>query len=187
MMGFNTTGDAKVSITVRDWEALRRGLWRSKIALGIVERQQLEIIARCRHDTDCPGATDESEPCFASCPDREIRMSALVSLGAARQLAPHDARTPANGPYFAPTREYFSEILSDLAAAQTALVAFRTEQRSVSDIAEELVRTAPPKPAPTINRLASHETTFKRELALAGAQEQEDEAPENEAPEGDGA
>lgn len=58
------------------------------------------------------------KPLRSGCPDREKRLSALVILNAARQLAPVDARKPADAPFFAPSREYFSETLATLSALQ---------------------------------------------------------------------
>lgn len=57
-------------------------------------------------------------PIRLGCPDREKRLSALVILNAARQLAPVDARKPADAPFYAPSREYFSETLATLSACQ---------------------------------------------------------------------
>lgn len=125
MMGLETPGDQKVPITVRDWDAIKRGLWRSKIALEIIERQAEVILGHCDHMALCPGAHDATEPCFAGCVDREKRLSANVILNAARGLAPVDARKPADGPYFAPTRELYSETLSALAAAQAEIEILR--------------------------------------------------------------
>jgi hypothetical protein len=136
-MGYEIPGDQKVPVPVRDWNALKLGLWRSKTALDIVKREALEILDRCSHLEGCPGAQVETEPCFAptfdregktvqlGCPDRELRMSALVILNAARQLAPIDPRRLANEPYYAPSREYFSEVLSTLAATLAELEAMR--------------------------------------------------------------
>ena len=44
-------------------------------------------------------------------------MSALVILNAARQLAPANARKPAQ-PFFAPSREYYSEVMAALGTSQ---------------------------------------------------------------------
>jgi hypothetical protein len=126
MMGFVSPGDSRVSITVRDWSALKLALWRSQEAWRIAARAAAEIVVRCAHVDDCPGKELESEQCLPNCPDREQRMSALVILGAARMFAPVDARRPASEPYFAPTREYFSERLAELAAAQAELEAWHT-------------------------------------------------------------
>jgi hypothetical protein len=118
MMGIESPGDQKVPITVRDWSALRLALWRSKVAWEIAAREAAAIAARCAHAEGCAGREVETEPCRNECPDREQRMSALVVLNAARQFAPVDARRLADGPYFAPSREYFSETLADLTATQ---------------------------------------------------------------------
>ena len=153
MMGFNTPGDQRVPVTVRDWNALKLALWRSKVAWEITAREASVVLARCRHDRDCPGAKVETEPCL-QLPDREIRMSALVMLGAARQFMPTVAVRPANAPYYAPSREYFSEVLAELAAAQVELEVLRSKDMSVQAVAEELLRTTLPSPPPTVNRLA---------------------------------
>ena len=134
LMGFETPGDQKVPVTVRDWNAQKLALWRSRGLSEIALREAEEIIARCRHLPGCLGAEEESAPCLATtyakveggdesevvtegCPDREIRMSALVILNAARQLSPEDARMPRE-PYFAPSREYYSEVIATLGATQ---------------------------------------------------------------------
>lgn len=129
MMGLDTPGDQKVPITVRDWDALRRALWRSKIVLEITERQALVILEQCSHMPLCPGKTSETEPCFAGCVDREKRLSANVILNAARQLTAALVRKPADSTYFAPSREYFSETLSALAAAQVEIEMLRAALR----------------------------------------------------------
>lgn len=132
LMGYETPGDKKVPISAREWHAMKLALWRSRSLSEIVIREASEIIDRCKHSEECPGAQEESEPCLAStveytgnsevitdgCPDREQRMSALVILNAARQLSPADARKPSAEPYFAPSREYFSEVLAEFATMQ---------------------------------------------------------------------
>ena len=125
MMGFEAPLDQKVLVPVRNWNAMRLAIWRSKVAWEIAARAALEITDGCSHAKGCSGEDGELEPCLPECPDRERRMSALVILNAARMFAPADARHPANAPYSAPSREYFSEVLSDLAAAQIQLEALR--------------------------------------------------------------
>jgi hypothetical protein len=125
MMGFEAPGDQRVPVPVRDWNALKLALWRSRVAWDIAERAAKEIVDRCGHMEGCAGKIAETEPCLADCPDRELRMAALVILAAARQFAPTDARKPANAPYFAPSREYYSAVMAELAAAQAELEALR--------------------------------------------------------------
>ncbi len=156
MMGFENPGDQKIQVTFRDWGAMKLALWRSKTAWEIAKREATVILDGCAHAEGCPAAQDETRPCLADsyekspqtdgetneeyeerpfervqmgCPDRELRMSALVVLNAARMFAPVDARRPADGPYFAPSREYFSEVLSELGAAQIELAALREALR----------------------------------------------------------
>jgi len=50
-------------------------------------------------------------------------MSALVILGAAGMFAPVDARKVAQEQYWAPTREYYSAVIAECAAAQAELEA----------------------------------------------------------------
>jgi hypothetical protein len=139
MMGYEIPGDEKVPVPVRDWNGLKLGLWRTKTALEIAAREADTILSQCAHLDGCPGAQIETEPCISptydaegktvqlGCPDREIRMSALVILNAARQLAPVDPRRVAKEPYFAPSREYFSEVLSTLAATLAELEAMKAK------------------------------------------------------------
>lgn len=136
LMGFETPDDKKVSVSIRDWNAQKLALWRSRGVAELVIRESLEILSRCKHRDGCPGVESETEPCFSpayvrrdnesdsesevlteGCPDREQRMSVLVILNAARQLAPADARKPVQ-PYFAPSREYYSEVMAALGASQ---------------------------------------------------------------------
>lgn len=142
LMGYETPGDKKVPVSVRDWNAQKLALWRSKGFAEIAVREAQAIIDRCRHKPECPGAESETEPCLASaymkdegsdsevlvegCPDREQRMSALVILNAARQLAPEDARKPAEQPYIAPSREYYSEVMAELGRTQVENEMLRT-------------------------------------------------------------
>lgn len=157
MMGFVSPGDQRVPIMVRDWSAMKLALWRSKTGWEIAAREAAAILDRCRHADGCPATEDETKPCLSDvyakeaqlesetddeyaqragvrtqegCPDREQRMSALVVLNAARMFAPVDVRRPANEPYFAPSREYFSEVLSDLGAAQIELEVLREALRA---------------------------------------------------------
>jgi hypothetical protein len=153
MMGFSAPGDQKVPISVRDWNALRLALWRSRVGWEIAAREAADIVDRCAHTEGCPGRDDETMPCPSNryenhvivqegCPDREQRMSALVVLNAARMFAPIDARKAASDPYMAPSREYFSEVIADLAAAQAELDVLRAAL-SAAGIA------APPSPNPS--------------------------------------
>lgn len=123
LMGFETPGDQKVSVTVRDWDAQRRALWRSRRSWEICQKEASNLLARCAHMPGCPGSTDETVACLPDCPDRELRMSALVILNAARQFGPLDARRQAEGPYFAPSRELYSETLAELGACQIEIKA----------------------------------------------------------------
>jgi len=127
MMGFQTEADRRVTIPVRHWDAAKLALWRSRMAWQIAEHAAAELLAHCKHVDDCLGKESETEPCASNCPDRETRLSALVILNAARQFAPVDARKPAEAPYFAPTREYFSEVLAELLTAQTELEALHSQ------------------------------------------------------------
>lgn len=187
MMGFETPGDRKVPVSVRDWDAMRRALWRSAIAWETVANSAMDLIEGCTHTEGCPGLQSETEPClvdryaepaaiqvrpspvrvFAAwlrrlgrrapkasathvlvtrgCPDREVRMSALVILTAARQSAPVDAPKPSDEPYFAPSREYFSEVLSSLAVAQIEIERLREDLRRATEPASP----TPPLP-PTL-------------------------------------
>lgn len=124
LMGFETPGDQKVPVPARDWNAMKRAIWRSMDGWKRATLAAQEIVARCKHTPGCPGEKIETEPCLGTCPDREQRMSALVILNAARAHSPVNARQPADGQYFAPSREYFSEVLATLAAAQTELDMF---------------------------------------------------------------
>jgi hypothetical protein len=143
MMGYEIPGDQKASIPIRDWNAMKLALWRSRVAWDIAVVQAHEILDRCRHTESCPGAIDESQPCVSDryaaqengtqvlveegCVDREVRMSALVIMNAGRQFAPQIAHKPADAPYFAPSREYFSEVLASLVAAEAELEVLRAK------------------------------------------------------------
>jgi hypothetical protein len=119
MLGFDSPSDQKVPVRVGDWNALKLALWRGRMGWEIAAHAATEIIERCQHTSGCLGESDELEPCLPSCPDREARMSALVVLNAARTCVPADARKPPEGSaYFAPSREYFSEVIAALAVAQ---------------------------------------------------------------------
>ena len=133
MMGFESPGDKKIAVSVRDWNAMKLAMWRNRVGWESAQNQAIEILERCEHVEHCPGLTSDTEPCVADkyetvdgdvqlvskgCRDRELRMSALVILNNARQYAPIDARKLNDSTYFAPSREYFSEVLSSLGAAQ---------------------------------------------------------------------
>jgi hypothetical protein len=152
MMGLEVAGDKKIPIVIRDWNGMKLALWRSKEAWEIAKREAEAILSRCRHKDNCPAIHDETRPCLSDryekhlqgdgetdedyaarqgvrvqegCPDRELRMSASVILNAARMFAPIDARRPAAEPYTAPSREYFSEVIGELGAAQLELDVLR--------------------------------------------------------------
>ncbi|GAG38672.1 unnamed protein product, partial [marine sediment metagenome] len=124
MMGLKVPGDESVSVPSRHWFAMKLALWRSKAALDIAQRAAKDIVDACKHEPECAGKTNELEVCRPGCPDREIRLSALVVLNAARQFAPIVTK-PADAPYYAPSREHFSEVLAALAAAQAELESIR--------------------------------------------------------------
>lgn len=123
MMGL--APEKKVPVDARVWAAQKLALWRSKVGWDIAAKQAAEIVARCRHAGECAGAKDEGEPCAADCPDREVRMSALVVLSAARQFAPVSAPKLAAEPYSMPSREYVSALVAELAACQAELEMLR--------------------------------------------------------------
>jgi len=129
MMGFENPGDQKVPVSVRNWNALKLALWRNKVSWEIVKHGTVEILERCQHAEGCAGEKNETEPCLGSCPDREVRMSALVILNTARARVPEDARKPAEGTYFAPSREYFSEVLVELETTRMENEALREALR----------------------------------------------------------
>jgi hypothetical protein len=121
MMGFETPDDKKVPVLVRDWNGMKRALWRSRYAWELALKEATNLLHRCAHMEGCPATADDDVACLPDCPDRELRMSALVILNAARQFAPLDARSVGQGPYFAPSREGYSETMAELAACQTEI------------------------------------------------------------------
>jgi hypothetical protein len=125
LLGFVTEGDRLFTVPMRNWEAVKLALWRSKVGWEIVQRAAQGLVDGCKHAPDCAGKTEETEVCKPSCPDREVRLSALVILNSARQFAPVDVRRPANAPYFAPSRERFSEVLAELVTTQDELLVLR--------------------------------------------------------------
>ena len=155
LLGLDTPGDQRVPVPFRDWTAIKLALWRSKVAWDVALRALDDILERCAHAEGCPGKVAEGEPCLRECRDREVRMSALVAIGAARQLAPVGARRPGDAPYFAPSREYFSEVMAELAAAQIELEVLRAgADEKVLGAIERVLRTVPVSGAETtVNRL----------------------------------
>jgi hypothetical protein len=139
MMGLDTPGDKVVSISVRDWDSMRLAVWRSRTAWDAVEKQAKALIGAAKHAEGCPGLAVETEPCLPACSDREQRLSALVILSAARQFAPVAAVRPANSMYIAPSRERYSEMLSELVAAQAEL----EELRKTGHVAQAPPNTEP--------------------------------------------
>jgi hypothetical protein len=125
LMGFETSADKKVPIRTGDWDAMKLALWRANSAWETIAREATVLLEACKHADGCPGKEDEFKPCLPGCPDREKRLSALVILGASKQCAPIDAKKVADGPYFAPSREYFSEVIAELAAAQIEIERLR--------------------------------------------------------------
>jgi hypothetical protein len=117
--------EPRTAIDNRIWFGAKLALWRSKVGWEIATKQAAEIVARCRHAEACEGAENEQEPCLAECPDREIRMSALVVLNAARQFEPMTVSRLAQQPYTAPSREYFSAVVAELASCQAELETLR--------------------------------------------------------------
>src|ERR1700676_4979631 len=109
LMGFDTPGDKKFSVSMRDWDGMKRAIWRSKLGWETVQRETSALLLRCAHMEGCAGKTDEQSPCLPDCPDREMRLSVLVMLNTARQSSPVIDRKPTDGAYFAPSREHFSE------------------------------------------------------------------------------
>lgn len=158
MMGFKPPDDQRVTIPVRDWNALKLAIWRSKTALEIAGREAGAIVERCAHMEGCAGKEVETEACLRDCPDRELRMSALVILSAARQLAHINARKPANAPYYAPSREYFSEVQATLAVAQVELDLLRETLRAAG-VPLPSFELAPPPTLPQLVPAQQEATT----------------------------
>ena len=125
LMGLVTPGDHKVLVAVRHWDAQKRALWRSKYAWDIALKEATNLLGRCAHMTGCEAKTVETASCLPDCPDRELRLAALVILSAARQFAPINAKQLANTPYYTPSREHFSEVVAELGACQAELEALR--------------------------------------------------------------
>lgn len=117
--------EPQTKIDNRVWFGMKLALWRGKVAGDIAVRQATEIASRCRHADGCAAIEDEFSTCLPACPDREIRLSALVVLNAGRQFAPVNASKLANQPYTAPSREYFSAVVAELAACQAELETLR--------------------------------------------------------------
>src|SRR5579871_3972974 len=122
--GYTTESDKKVAVAVRDWNAMKLAVWRSKHAWDIVAREAQALVDRAAHMEGCP-AKDEKETatCLPDCPDRELRLSALVILGASRQFAPVQATRIAAAPFVSPSRERYSEVIAELGACQAQLAA----------------------------------------------------------------
>ena len=161
MMGLVNASDQKVALPIRDWNAMKLALWRSKVGWEIAERAALEILEQCVHLDGCPGKDDETAACLGGvvfgqektevgCPDREARMNALVVLNAARQFAPAEVRRPTDAPYHAPSREYFSEVITDLMATRAELEAIYTflSTKGIEPPNWRQERTTPQLPSP---------------------------------------
>ena len=142
LMGLEVPGDERVMVTAREWNAMKLALWRSHVAWEIVQKQATEIVASAKHVIGCAGSTSNTEPCAQGCPDRETRMSALVILGAARQSAPAIVHKPADAPYFAPSREYFSEVTAALAVAEAELAVLRGKERTPPPVVNQQLKEA---------------------------------------------
>lgn len=119
--------EREVPVKVRVYSGMKLALWRSKVGWEIAQKQATEILTThaVRHAAGCPAAADEAEPCLEACPDREVRMSALVILSAARQHAPVSASKLAEQPYMMPSREFVSALVAELAACQAELETLR--------------------------------------------------------------
>ena len=122
LQGFVSPDDKKVPVPIRHWEGMKRRLWHSGGAWEIALKEATSLLARCAHMEGCEGKESETAQCLPDCPDRELRLSTLVILSAARQFAPLDA-IRSEGPYYAPSREHFSEVISELGACQAELAA----------------------------------------------------------------
>lgn len=138
MMGFESPDEKRVPIQVGHWNAQKLALWRSKAGWEIAARQAEEILDRCNHVDSCLAQVDETKPCAPDCPDRETWMSALVILNAAKRFAPVSAAKLAKAPYYAPSREQFSEVLAELAASQAELETLRGTVITVPPANKEL-------------------------------------------------
>jgi len=154
LMGFVSPDDKKIAVPIRHWDGMKRRLWHSKIAWEVAMKEATALLGRCAHMEGCSAKTDETVSCLPDCPDRELRMSALVILNAARQFAPLNA-IRSEGPYYAPSREHFSEVISELGACQAELEALdpdgsrrlalraSTEPQPVTTLAAPQLKEAP--------------------------------------------
>jgi hypothetical protein len=163
MMGLVTPGDQKVAVPIRDWGAMKRGLWRSRTSWEKTIRAAFAILGRCKHAEGCPGKEHEFEPCLEECPDREQRMDALVILNAAREFAPLDARRLANEPYYAPSRERYSDVLTELSAVQAELEAMHAAGFKIEPPPNEVQTLPSPAPPQIPKDLFNEETEEKSE------------------------
>lgn len=169
MLGLQAPGDERIPVSVREWNGMKLALWRSRVGWEYATREALDILSRCAHANGCPGENDETRQCLpdrwekasqgegetdeeflarpgirvaSGCPDRELRMNALVILNNARTLAPVDARRAAADPYTPPSREYFSEVMATLGAAQMENDALREALRAAGvEVPEPVAHT----------------------------------------------
>jgi hypothetical protein len=157
LMGFENPGDQPVKVPYRHWDSAKRALWRSKLSWEIAQREATVILGRCTHLPGCPGETSETEACQPECPDREFRASALVVLNTARQFmaVATESRKPANGPYYAPSREHHSDVIAELIALQAENDALREALRAKGGSTEpeamitlDAPKALPPKETP---------------------------------------
>jgi hypothetical protein len=107
-----------IAVDVRQWEALRRQMVRIVLGWRYADKEIARVIEACRHSDGCQAVQDRTTPCLASCPDREIFLSALVIKHNAEQYSMLQRNLPLRieGDYHAPGREYFDAVVSELIA-----------------------------------------------------------------------
>lgn len=149
LMGFVSPDDKKVPVPIRHWEGMKRRLWHSRVAWEIALKEAANLLGRCAHMEGCAAKTDETAQCLPDCPDRELRLSALVILSTARQFGPLDA-IRAEGPYFAPSREHFSEVVAELGACQAELAALDPDGSKRRALIEATRTSTEPQPVATL-------------------------------------
>jgi len=120
LLGFQA--EEKVTIDAKRWQGVRRQLVRLVIGWRYAEKEASRILEVCRHAEGCLGASDRSKPCLPACPDREMRLSALVIQRNAEQYAMvrETLGLPlrVEGEFHPPSRETWDAVISEIEAAR---------------------------------------------------------------------
>jgi hypothetical protein len=167
-----------VSVDAKKWQAVRRQLVRLVIGWRYAAKESGRILETCRHADGCRAAAgDHTAPCLPACPDREVRLSALVIAHNAELYAmlreTMGLPLRVDGDFHPPSRETWDAVVSELEAV-------REGKDVLNEIMDAMARGQTIKPSWTEPGTVTAEPAERPMTRLLPAEPEEE--PEEEEP-----